>query len=122
LDGTIASYLWDFGDGTTSTDQNPQHTYTVLVKYVATLTVTDNLAIKTSDTVAIEATAPNQPPDAKFVVTSPTGRAPLNVVLTSDESYDSDGAIGNVTGLLVMAATIGAKPPFTRFRAQASFA
>jgi len=95
LDGTIASYLWDFGDGATSTAQNPQHTYTVPGKYVATLTVTDNLGAKTSDTVAIEATAPNQQPVAKFIVTPPGGRAPLNVVLTSDDSYDPDGAIGN---------------------------
>jgi PKD repeat protein len=95
LDGTIASYLWDFGDGTTSTDQNPQHTYTVPGKYVTTLTVTDNLGVQTSDTVAIEATAPNQPPVAKFVITPPGGRAPVNVVLTSDGSYDPDGAIGN---------------------------
>jgi len=95
LDGTIASYLWDFGDGTTSTSQNPQHTYTVPGKYVATLTVTDNLGVTSTDTVSVEATAPNIAPVAKFIVTPPGGRAPLNVVLTSDESYDPDGAIGN---------------------------
>ena len=95
LDGTIASYLWDFGDGTTSTSQNPQHTYTVAGKYVVTLTVTDNLGVKSEDTVSVEATAPNIAPVARFIVTPPGGRAPLNVVLTSDESYDPDGAIGN---------------------------
>jgi PKD repeat protein len=95
LDGTIASYLWDFGDGATSTSQNPQHTYTVASKYVVTLTVTANLGVKTTDSVSIAATAPNIAPIAKFIVTSPGGRAPLNVVLTSDESYDPDGAIGN---------------------------
>jgi len=95
LDGSIASYFWDFGDGATSTSQNPQHTYTVPGKYVATLTVTDNLGETTSDTVSIEATAPNLLPVAKFIVTPPTGSAPLSVVLTSDESYDPDGAIGN---------------------------
>jgi PKD repeat protein len=95
LDGTIVSYFWDFGDGTTSTSQNPQHTYTVPGKYVATLTVTDNLGVKSTDTASVEATAPNMAPVAKFIVTPPGGRAPLNVVLTSDESYDPDGAIGN---------------------------
>ena len=34
-------------------------------------------------------------PVAKFIVTPPTGPAPLDVVLTSDGSYDPDGAIGN---------------------------
>jgi PKD repeat protein len=95
LDGTIASYLWNFDDGATSTSANPQHTYTMPGNYVATLTVTDNLGASTSNTVAIEVTAPNQTPVAKFVVTPPTGPAPLNVTLTSDGSYDPDGALGN---------------------------
>lgn len=35
------SWLWDFGDGGSSTDQNPTHTYTVPGTYDVTLTVTD---------------------------------------------------------------------------------
>lgn len=35
-------WQWDFGDGTTSTDQNPSHTYTNLGKYNVTLNVTTN--------------------------------------------------------------------------------
>jgi PKD repeat protein len=95
LDGNIVSYLWDFGDGTSSTAQNPQHTYTTPGKYVVTLTVTDNLGATSTDTVSLEASAPNIRPVSKFIVTPPGGSAPLDVVLTSDESYDPDGAIGN---------------------------
>lgn len=36
----ITSYLWDFGDGTTSTAANPSHTYTTAGNYTVTLTVT----------------------------------------------------------------------------------
>jgi PKD repeat protein len=41
-DGTIESFSWDFGDGKTSTNQNPSHTYSSAGKYNVTLTVTDN--------------------------------------------------------------------------------
>ena len=34
------SWLWDFGDGATSTQQNPVHVYTTAGDYVITLTVT----------------------------------------------------------------------------------
>ncbi len=39
-DGEIASLLWDFGDGSTSTDANPFHTYTKAGTYNIKLTVT----------------------------------------------------------------------------------
>ncbi len=41
-DGTVVSWLWDFGDGSTSTLQNPVHTYIGYGTYSVTLTVTDN--------------------------------------------------------------------------------
>ena len=39
--GSPVSYLWDFGDGNTSTQQNPVHTYTNTGPYVVCLTVTN---------------------------------------------------------------------------------
>lgn len=36
-----SSWLWDFGDGTTSTEQNPTHTYNGFGNYDVTLTVTN---------------------------------------------------------------------------------
>jgi vibriolysin len=36
-----SSWLWDFGDGQTSTAQNPSHTYTAIGVYTVTLTVTN---------------------------------------------------------------------------------
>ncbi len=37
--GTPNSWLWDFGDGSTSTSQHPSHSYTVVGSYDVTLTV-----------------------------------------------------------------------------------
>lgn len=39
----IANWLWDFGDSTTSSQQNPSHTYTVSGSYHVSLTITDTL-------------------------------------------------------------------------------
>jgi hypothetical protein len=38
--GNITNWFWDFGDGGTSTDQNPFHTYTTTGSFTVTLTVT----------------------------------------------------------------------------------
>ncbi len=39
------SWLWDFGDGTTSTLQNPLHTYATIGNYTVTLTVANMLVL-----------------------------------------------------------------------------
>jgi serine protease len=39
--GNITSWLWDFGDGTTSIDPNPSHVYQEAYSYDVSLTVTD---------------------------------------------------------------------------------
>lgn len=37
--GVVTNWFWDFGDGETSTEQNPTHTYTVTGSYDVTLSV-----------------------------------------------------------------------------------
>lgn len=46
-----ATHLWSFGDGTTSTDINPNHTFTVVGTYTTTLTVTN--AVGTTSTTQV---------------------------------------------------------------------
>ena len=41
-DGSIVSWVWNFGDGTTNTPQNPRHRYRTPGTYIITLTVTDD--------------------------------------------------------------------------------
>lgn len=95
-DGSIASYLWEFGDGATSTAANPSHTYTLPGQYVALLTITDNQGTSTRNTVQIDATAPNQLPVAIAWANPYGGPAPLDVAVFARGSYDPDGSIGNV--------------------------
>ncbi len=44
-DGSIVSRLWDFGDGSTSNQQHPTHTYTQPGDYIVSLTVTDDTGL-----------------------------------------------------------------------------
>ena len=39
--GNVSSWQWDFGDGNTSTEQNPSHTYNSGGSFTIILTVTD---------------------------------------------------------------------------------
>ena len=40
---SITAWVWDFGDGGNSTDQNPSHSYTVAGSYTVSLTVTSSV-------------------------------------------------------------------------------
>src|SRR2546422_135578 len=61
-DGSISAYSWTFGDGGTSTAQNPSHTYATGGTYTAALTVTDNLGATNSTSKSITVTAPHTAP------------------------------------------------------------
>lgn len=57
-DGTLVDYLWDFGDGTSSTEIQVSHTYTTPGTYTPALVITDNAGGKgfaTSDPITIVA-------------------------------------------------------------------
>jgi hypothetical protein len=45
--GATLTYLWNFGDGETSTDENPSHTFNTAGIYTVSLTVTDLWSITT---------------------------------------------------------------------------
>ncbi len=59
-DGSLITWIWDFGDGNTSTVQNPTHTFAAAGTYVVTLTVTDNGGA--SDTTSTNITVVAAPP------------------------------------------------------------
>ncbi|QEE62511.1 PKD domain-containing protein [Salinibacterium sp. dk2585] len=61
-DGTIAGYVWDFGDGNTATGVTASHSYAEAGSYTVTLTVTDNGGASNSTSKTVEATEPPEPP------------------------------------------------------------
>jgi PKD repeat protein len=78
--GSISTWSWNFGDGTTSTVQNPPHIYSTAGIYTVNLTVTGPGGSATK-AAAITVTAP-PPPVATFSATPTTGHAPLLVIFT----------------------------------------
>jgi PKD repeat protein len=78
--GRPSSWAWDFGDGATSTDQNPSHTYTKAGAFTVTLTV-KNAYGSDSETKAGFVTA-GAKPGAEFTANQRLGTAPLTVKFT----------------------------------------
>lgn len=93
VDGTIASYTWSFGDGTTGAGAQVSKTYAAAGTYTVTLTVTDNAGAVAIDTTRVIVTAPaNIPPIANAGAdrSAVTGQS---ISFSSTGSSDSDGSI-----------------------------
>ena len=88
--GTIDSYAWDFGDGTTASGLNASHTYAAAGSYVVTLTVTDNHGATDSSTQTFIA---NAAPEAVVDVSTTSGLAPLAIAAVGAGSSDPFGSI-----------------------------
>ena len=82
--GSVTGWAWDFGDGATSSAQNPSHTYTAAGTYTVALTATGSGGSNTNTKVGfIPVTEPA--PVAGFSGTPTSGTAPLTVSF-SDQS------------------------------------
>ncbi|MFO7956539.1 MAG: PKD domain-containing protein [Candidatus Brocadiia bacterium] len=92
-DGNIASYTWDFGDGSTATGATVMHTYSDAGSYSATLTVTDDDGASDSASVTVTAEAANEPPEASASATPTSGTVPLAVYFDGSASVDADGSV-----------------------------
>ena len=94
-DGTIDSYHWNFGDGTTAVGKNATHGYNTEGAYVVTLTVEDNEGATATTSVIILVSAPgNQLPVADFTA-DPEGSflIPTTISFDASASHDPDGSI-----------------------------
>lgn len=92
-DGTIASFAWDFGDGTTATGSSVSRTYTNAGTYTVVLTVTDDDGATGTKSVEVEvAPITNTPPVAEFAEPAATG---LSIAVDGTPSTDPDGAIAS---------------------------
>jgi PKD repeat protein len=85
--GTITTYAWTFGDGTTSNAANPAKTYTAPGTYSVTLTVTGpgGSDVQTRSNLITVLSAPVGPPvrTSAFTASAVSGNAPLAVNFAS---------------------------------------
>ena len=91
---TVASYSWNFGDGTSSAS-GPSHTHVFADPgtHIVTLTVTDSKGQSDQATQAVRVTSSNQPPSAAFIwgATDPKTRALVS--FDASASTDVDGQV-----------------------------
>ncbi len=87
--GDINSYFWDFGDGTTSTEENPSHIYNSVGKYTVSLEVSNELSSNTKVKILIVFT----PVKADFVLSS-------TMIETADEIKFTDSSNGDISSYL----------------------
>jgi len=73
------TYSWNFGDGSSSSVQNPSHTYSSAGNYTATLTVTDSKSVSDTESIAITVTATPATLVASASASPASGLAPLTV-------------------------------------------
>ncbi len=95
-DGSIASYSWDFGDDTGSSNiQNPTHQYGVNDTYTVTLSVTDNdgAIASTQKIITVNAEGDNIPPVPTFDYSPSNPLSGEDITFDASSSADADGVI-----------------------------
>lgn len=90
---TITQWQWNFGDGNTSAQQNPTHTYTAAGTYYITLTATS--AIGCVSTIGRDTIVVNALPVASFAVSNPL--CETRVITFTNTSTAASGVINKWT-------------------------
>ena len=92
-DGSIVSYVWNFGDGSTANGATATHSYGQAGTYQVSLTVTDNGGLTATANHSVEVSkAANQPPSAS-IAGPDTAQVGQTIDLTGKDSADPDGSI-----------------------------
>lgn len=90
-DGLIVLRQWNFGDGATSQDIRPRHTYTTTGDFTVRLTLTDDLGATASRSIIVSVT---QAPVAVIKVDRTSAdAAPAVINFDASDSFDADGRI-----------------------------
>ncbi len=101
-DAGSATYLWDFGDGNTSTQENPMHTFTANGTYTVSLVVTDQCGADTvTYSVIIQGISIAEEIETSINVFPNPASDMVNLEFTTGTSTDLNMQLVNVTGMVV---------------------
>ncbi len=87
-EGNIASWIWDFGDGGISTEQNPTHTYKTEGIRTVKLTVSNSNGADTETKINLIGARDSSAPIAEFSATPTAGQLPVKVTFTDNSASD----------------------------------
>jgi YVTN family beta-propeller protein len=85
------SWQWDFGDGTTSTEQNPAHVYATAGTYDVTLKATNRSGTDTKQKPGLITVIAQTMPAAGFDANRTKGLAPLGIQFTDESTGYTTG-------------------------------
>ena len=108
-DGTITSYVWDFGDGTTDTGVTASHEYTEAVTYPVALTVTDDAGATHTESQSVTVTSEVFAASDAFerTVASGWGSADVGGAWTPSSWGSAAMSVGDGVGTMVLAPGVG---------------
>jgi PKD repeat protein len=90
-DGSIASYAWTFGDGSSASGVSTSHTYVAAGTYAAKLTVTDNLGATGVKDLTITATADTNAINAPSGLSASASKPGTATLRWTDNSTNEQG-------------------------------
>ncbi|MHB8587055.1 MAG: PKD domain-containing protein, partial [Thermoplasmatota archaeon] len=103
LDGTVVSWSWAFGDGSSSTEQNPTHVFAAMGSFFVTLTIIDDSgSTNTTRTLVTLSALPIAPPERTNV--SGSGSSPPST--SGNATTTGSGSSRTDTGQTIVNTTV----------------
>ena len=103
---TGASYFWDFGDGNTSTNENPNHVYDIAGEYIVTQSVISSAGCSITETINLTvdiATATSNLEAEKYIEVFPNPTdGTLNINFTFSDAEKIGIQVSDVAGKLLL--------------------